>query len=308
MRRLFLSSKEKKILHRLTLIGRSIAATQKGKHSSQKPGNNIEFKEYRSYTNGDEIRTIDWKVKARTNKLFIKTFHEDINTNGVILLDISLSMGMNLFDPRKNLSPKQIENRKADNRKYTKLEAAIEYAFILSQLYSLHGETLGFYSFTDEVEDSFKMNNSPNHYKQLNDYLASIQSQRKRTNYELVITKVVKDLPTKTAITILSDFYVEIEVLKKIHKIVSSKECQLNIVHVIDGRELNLDSSVSRAILVDSEKGHKMLFTKAMAKEYSDLAQKHCEQIKKMNNLKKTRVLPLKTNTSIFKQFTQYHI
>lgn len=64
-----------------------------GLHRSPFFGFNIEFAEHREYTPGDEIRYIDWKTYARTEKFHIKLFEEETNMRIYLLLDASGSMG-----------------------------------------------------------------------------------------------------------------------------------------------------------------------------------------------------------------------
>jgi uncharacterized protein (DUF58 family) len=82
-------------LARLPLKPKSISHNlKKGYHQSRNKGKNMDFKEHREYTYGDEIKDIDWKVYARTEKYFIKDYEEDLNHNILILLDTSSSMRM----------------------------------------------------------------------------------------------------------------------------------------------------------------------------------------------------------------------
>ena len=63
-----------------------------GLHKSPYHGFSVEFSEHRTYNPGDEIRYIDWKLWAKTERYFIKQFEEETNLKCYILLDQSLSM------------------------------------------------------------------------------------------------------------------------------------------------------------------------------------------------------------------------
>ncbi|MFN3780797.1 MAG: DUF58 domain-containing protein [Candidatus Kapaibacteriota bacterium] len=63
-----------------------------GLHRSPYHGFSVEFAEHRQYNPGDEIRHIDWKVYARTDKYFVKQFEEETNLRCVIVIDKSGSM------------------------------------------------------------------------------------------------------------------------------------------------------------------------------------------------------------------------
>src|ERR1041385_964586 len=64
-----------------------------GVHPSPYFGSSVEYADHRPYSVGDEIRTIDWKLLAKTDKYYVKLFEEQTNTRCTILLDTSKSMG-----------------------------------------------------------------------------------------------------------------------------------------------------------------------------------------------------------------------
>src|SRR5947209_19402771 len=63
-----------------------------GRHRSPYHGFSVEYLDHRAYTPGDEIRTLDWKILARTNKYYVKLFQDETNLRAYILLDRSRSM------------------------------------------------------------------------------------------------------------------------------------------------------------------------------------------------------------------------
>ena len=63
-----------------------------GLHQSPFHGFSVEFAEHRLYNNGESVKNIDWKLFARTDKLFVKQFEEETNLRSYLLLDTSSSM------------------------------------------------------------------------------------------------------------------------------------------------------------------------------------------------------------------------
>jgi uncharacterized protein (DUF58 family) len=63
-----------------------------GRHRSPYHGFSVEYLDHRAYTPGDEVRRLDWKVLARTNKYYVKLFQDETNLRATILLDCSRSM------------------------------------------------------------------------------------------------------------------------------------------------------------------------------------------------------------------------
>src|SRR5471030_3376233 len=60
-----------------------------GLHQSPFHGFSVEFAEHRLYNNGESVKNIDWKLLARTDKLFVKQFEEETNLRCYLLLDTS---------------------------------------------------------------------------------------------------------------------------------------------------------------------------------------------------------------------------
>ena len=63
-----------------------------GDNSSRKLGRNMEFEQYNQYHPGDDVKDIDWKVFARTDKIFVKNYGSDLNAKTRIVMDVSGSM------------------------------------------------------------------------------------------------------------------------------------------------------------------------------------------------------------------------
>ncbi len=63
-----------------------------GQHRSPHKGYSVEFKEHRPYVQGDEIRSIDWKVFGKTDRVYIREFEEETNLKATLIVDSSGSM------------------------------------------------------------------------------------------------------------------------------------------------------------------------------------------------------------------------
>jgi len=91
-------------LNRFSLMVRKrVSSVYAGSRRAVLQGKGIEIVGYREYMPGDDIRTIDWRVYGRTEKLYIRKFEEEKNVTTHILLDSSKSMdyssnGMTKFD------------------------------------------------------------------------------------------------------------------------------------------------------------------------------------------------------------------
>src|SRR3954454_7279360 len=84
------------ILARITSLGlraqRVMEGTISGLHRSPLHGVSVEFADYREYAPGDDLKRLDWRAYARTNRHFIKQYEEESNLRATLLVDASASM------------------------------------------------------------------------------------------------------------------------------------------------------------------------------------------------------------------------
>lgn len=122
--RLFGMQKEKRRVK--TVLG--------GPHASKMRGRGLDFEEVRHYVNGDDIRTIDWKVTARTKKTHTRVFSEEKEKPALIIVDQSISM---FFGSKKR----------------TKSVAAAEIAALIAFRIQKEGDRVGGIVFSDQGTD-----------------------------------------------------------------------------------------------------------------------------------------------------------
>ena len=88
-----LTPQDRDAVARLQLLARGVVeGITVGRHRSPHKGASVEFKEHRQYVKGDEIRSIDWKLFGKTDRLYIRQYEDETNLRAMILLDQSGSM------------------------------------------------------------------------------------------------------------------------------------------------------------------------------------------------------------------------
>jgi len=96
-------------LNRLTLVaGRVRAGAMKGERRSTRRGAGTEFADFRSYTPGEDLRRVDWKVYARLDRPFLKLFEEEEDLAVHIFLDASRSMDWSEAEENKFLYARRL--------------------------------------------------------------------------------------------------------------------------------------------------------------------------------------------------------
>lgn len=82
---------------------KEILGNRPGAYSSPRRGTSLEFADYRKYSPGDDLRYVDWGIFARTDRLYAKLFHEEVELFAYIFIDASASMGFP--SPREKFMP-----------------------------------------------------------------------------------------------------------------------------------------------------------------------------------------------------------
>src|ERR1044071_4688948 len=84
------------VLSRIVPLGlraqRVVEGTMSGLHRSPLHGLSVEFADYREYAPGDDLKRLDWRAGARSNRHYIKRYEEETNFRATLLVDASASM------------------------------------------------------------------------------------------------------------------------------------------------------------------------------------------------------------------------
>ena len=158
-----------------------------GLHRSPHLGFSTDFAEHRAYMPGDDIRHIDWRVFARTERYFMKTFEADTNTNFTVLLDVSASMGFR-------------------HERLTKLEYAKVLGACLTYFSHRQRDRVGFVSFDEDVRDIV-----PPSAKHLSHVLHALDRATPlgRGRLALPLAKIAENQRRRGIFLLLSDLYEE---------------------------------------------------------------------------------------------------
>lgn len=177
-----------------------------GEYHSAFKGQGLEFDEIRPYQYGDDIRSIDWNVTAKTGEAYIKLFREEREQTLFVLFDISGS-----------------ENFGAD--KNNKLVIGTEIAAILAFSAMKNSDKIGMATFTDRVERFFRPSKGRKHVLAIVRSLMQHKAQSKRTNIRQAVDFIRKTVRKRSVVLIISDFldenYAEsLTKLSKLHEVI----------------------------------------------------------------------------------------
>lgn len=140
-----------------------------GKHKSPYHGFSVEFAEHRLYNSGESTRHIDWKLFARSDKLFVKRFEEETNLRCQLILDISSSMYYPNFD-------------KITFDKPNKILFSVYASAVLMNIFKKQRDAVGISTFSEEIETHILAKSSNRHHQLIYHELENILSINTKLN------------------------------------------------------------------------------------------------------------------------------
>lgn len=189
-----------------------------GLHRSPHLGLSLDFSEHRSYMPGDDIRRVDWRLYARTDRYYVKEFEADTNSNFMVLLDISRSMsysgtGIPKFD-------------------YARYLTACLTHFVREQR-----DRVGFVAFDDGVTEYVPP--SARHREVILHTLQRLQPGTGRGTLAPPLLKIADRLRRRGLTVLISDLYEEPDAVMEAIKPLRSRGQDLIVFHLLDPTELD---------------------------------------------------------------------
>jgi uncharacterized protein (DUF58 family) len=166
---------------------RAVEDTLSGQYHSVFKGRGMDFAEVRPYAPGDEVRSIDWNVSARTGHLHVKRFVEERELTVMVLCDLSASADFG-------------------SGARTKAEVAAEIAALIAFSAVANGDRVGLALFTDEVERFVPPRKGRRHALRLISEILQFQPRSPRTDLGAALELLRRAMRRRTVAFVLSDF------------------------------------------------------------------------------------------------------
>jgi uncharacterized protein (DUF58 family) len=213
-----------------------------GEYKSVFKGRGMEFDEVREYTPGDEVRTIDWNVTARTGRPFVKRYVEEREQVLFFLVDMSASGTFGSTGKTKN-------------------ETAAELCGLLAFSAIKNNDKVGLIIFTDEIELFLPPDKGQVHVLHIIREILSFKPKRKGTDISCAIDYLGKMVKKRCVTFLISDFQ-DADYDKPLK--LAAMHYDLIAVTVTDPRELELPNT-GLVELADAETGAQVLVDTASA-------------------------------------------
>lgn len=218
-----------------------------GLHKSPYHGFSVEFAEHRLYNKGESVRNIDWKVFARTNRLYVKRYEEETNLRCQIVIDASPSM----YFPKD-----QVKN---------KINFSIVCAAAMFRLMKKQRDAVGLSVFTDKVEVHTKAKSTQVHQSLLTSYLEEyleLKQENGSTSAAESLHQIADSIHQRSLVVIFSDMFEtndDNEALFSALQHLKYNKHEVILFHVVDKRhELDFEFENRPYEFVDIESGEKL--------------------------------------------------
>jgi uncharacterized protein (DUF58 family) len=224
-----------------------------GLHRAPFFGASIDFAEHRGYVPGDDIRRVDWRLYARTDRYYIKQYEADTNTNFTILMDVSKSMAFS-------------------SGGVSKLEYGSYLGACLGYLATRQRDRVGIITFDQEIVTHVPP--SAKHFDMVLHTLDRVKAVRSG-HLSAPLQKMAEHFKRRGIVLLISDFYDEPEAILDAIKPLRFIGNDLVVFHVLDPQEINFDYD-DASTFQDLESGEQVpVVPQSFRDQYRSLIQEH---------------------------------
>ena len=239
----------------LELVSRSVVdGFINGLHRSPYFGASVDFAEHRGYVPGDDIRRVDWRLYARTDRYYIKEYEADSNSNFATLLDVSKSMGFG-------------------TRGITKLDYGRLLAGCLTYLVHRQRDRVGLVAFDDDIVEHVPP--SAKHMDTVLHVLDRLKAGRPGGHMRGPLHRVAEHFGRRGVLVLISDLYEDPDQVLEAVGPLRFRGNEIVVFHLLDPAELDFSFSDPSAF-EDLESGEQIpIVPEALGDQYRELVKAH---------------------------------
>lgn len=271
-----------------------------GMHKSPFHGFSAEFAEHKIYNIGESTKHIDWKLFAKTDRLYTKRFEEETNLRCHLIVDNSSSMHYPKLEANQNFYESKIG--------FSVLASAV-----LMSLLKKQRDAVGLSIFSDNYEYYAPEKGSDRHHRMLLHKLEDLLNQPKQSKTTDTITflhQVAEKIHRRSMIVIFSDMFQDGDQEALLNALQHLKHNKHKVVlfHVIDHEtELNFDFDNTPRKFIDVESGEVVnLFAENVKEQYEKKLQDYFKNLSMVCAQNKIKYVPVNVGANFDKILTTY--
>lgn len=231
-----------------------------GLHRSPHLGFSTDFAEHRQYMPGDDIRHMDWRLFARTDRYYLKEYEADTNSNFVVILDTSRSMGYGTTG-------------------LSKLQYAKYLGACLTYFSHRQRDRVGFVAIDRDVVEYV-----PPSAKHLNQVLHALDRTEARGEGSLAmpLLKISESQRRRSILLLLSDLYEPADKIRDALGPLRDAGHDVVVMHLLDPAELNFTFDAA-GTFEDLESGEKIpVVPSRLRARYTELIRDHVQTVERL--------------------------
>jgi uncharacterized protein (DUF58 family) len=231
-------------LGRIEIVARWIVdGFMTGLHRSARRGFSVEFADYRPYQPGDDLRYLDWKIAARSDRWVVRQFEEETNLRSTLVLDVSRSMAWS----GAALTPRD-PNAAA---RLTKLAYAERVTAAVALLLLRQRDAVGLIRFDDRIRTSVPPRARRGQWRRIVAGLAEPGSGRASSGPE-ALAQAARLITRRGMIVLISDLLMEPADIDQAMRGLRAAGHDVTVLHIMDPAERDLPAA-GEALFVDPE-------------------------------------------------------
>jgi len=264
------------------VIKKKVTSSYVGPRESREYGRGLVFKDHKEYVAGDDFRTIDWNVFARTENFYIKRYEEERNLTVHIIVDGSASMNF--------------------GKETKKFEYAAMLGLGFAYMAMKNNERFVFSTFSDKL-NPYKPKKGA---KQLMEILGHLNSHKivGKSNIKDALTTYKKFISSRSLIVLISDFLIDSKELKEI--LPEYKKHDLHVIQVLDPVEKELDMT-GDLVLHDAETNivFRTFISRRLREQYKGRLAEHSSEVENLCKRLNAKFFTATTDQPIFDVFAK---
>lgn len=232
-----------------------------GLHRSPYHGFSVEFTEYRQYTSGDDLRFLDWRLYARSDRYYLKRFEDETNLRCYLLVDLSRSMGFH-----------------AAPREYDKAEYAKTVAATIAYFLNLQRDAVGLITFDQGIRDYLPARFRSGHMHRIMMCLEQALAGT-TTDLALPLEQIARTARKRGLVVLLSDLLAPIDMLETKLGYLRSQGHEVVLIRTLDPVELTFEFQ-EESLFFDMESGRELYVDpQAVRASYQEKFAKHAREL-----------------------------
>jgi uncharacterized protein (DUF58 family) len=259
-----------------------------GIHRSITHGSGMEFLQYRNYSQGEDLKYLDWKVLAKSDKLYTKVCQEETKMKCYIVLDTSASMHYQ-------------GSRAACSKHYY----ACMVAACIAKSASRQGDNVGLFAYSDHLSESVEIGGRLGQADRISQALTRLKPSGK-AQHESMLQMFLHHFKTRGTVIYISDMLEGEAVLPKLLRNFRVNRSDCLAIQILDPDELDLPQNRVTRYLDSELEGEVTTYPKTARTDYKEQMGAFLEQLR--NGLAQSQVdfLPLVTTDSLGVSLAKY--